>query len=157
MQVLCPNFCRFLCPNCCRFLLVFMFFYVQFMCKFLQVLCPFCMQISAGFYVQIVCRFLQVFMFLCPICEQISASRFYVQVICRFLQLLVFNLCSNFCRVPVLGHDSNDTFHCYIGHSSLQKQSKANIANREKMKTKHRCGSRSIPVRVEKLVRILAL
>ncbi|XXG48346.1 hypothetical protein AAC387_Pa02g2823 [Persea americana] len=33
------------------------------------------------------------------------------------------------------------------------KQSKANIANREKMKTKHRCGSRSIPVRVEKLAR----
>ncbi|XXG62377.1 hypothetical protein AAC387_Pa05g0746 [Persea americana] len=35
----------------------------------------------------------------------------------------------------------------------LNKQSKANIANREKMKTKHRCGSRSIPVRVEKLAR----
>ncbi|CAL5423008.1 unnamed protein product [Camellia sinensis] len=33
------------------------------------------------------------------------------------------------------------------------EQSKANIANRERMYTKHRCGSRSIPVRVEKLAR----
>ncbi|KAF5938383.1 hypothetical protein HYC85_022642 [Camellia sinensis] len=32
------------------------------------------------------------------------------------------------------------------------EQSKGNIANRERMYTKHRCGSRSIPVRVEKLV-----
>ncbi|XP_028112172.1 uncharacterized protein LOC114310393 [Camellia sinensis] len=33
------------------------------------------------------------------------------------------------------------------------EQSKAYIANRERMYTKHRCGSRSIPVRVEKLAR----
>ncbi|XP_028110625.1 uncharacterized protein LOC114309126 [Camellia sinensis] len=33
------------------------------------------------------------------------------------------------------------------------EQSKANIANRERMYTKHRCGFRSIPVRVEKLAR----
>ncbi|CAL5360413.1 unnamed protein product [Camellia sinensis] len=33
------------------------------------------------------------------------------------------------------------------------EQSKANIANRERMYTKHRCDSRSIPVRVEKLAR----
>ncbi|GMP97393.1 hypothetical protein CsSME_00045669 [Camellia sinensis var. sinensis] len=34
----------------------------------------------------------------------------------------------------------------------IQEQSKGNIANRERMYTKHRCGSRSIPVRVEKLI-----
>ncbi|XP_028079885.1 uncharacterized protein LOC114281580 [Camellia sinensis] len=39
----------------------------------------------------------------------------------------------------------------FIGY--LMEQSKANIANRERMYTKHRCGSRSIPVRVEKLAR----
>ncbi|CAL5428743.1 unnamed protein product [Camellia sinensis] len=36
---------------------------------------------------------------------------------------------------------------------SAMEQSKANIANRERMYTKRRCGSRSIPVRVEKLAR----
>ncbi|CAL5346470.1 unnamed protein product [Camellia sinensis] len=40
-----------------------------------------------------------------------------------------------------------------IGKHWKSEQSKANIANRERMYTKRRCGSRSIPVRVKKLAR----
>ncbi|CAL5375465.1 unnamed protein product [Camellia sinensis] len=49
---------------------------------------------------------------------------------------------------------SNHTYRLHKQFMELkEEQSKANIANRERMYTKHRCGSRSIPVRVEKLAR----
>ncbi|XP_028119348.1 SUPPRESSOR OF ABI3-5-like [Camellia sinensis] len=91
----------------------------------------------------------------------------FILVFCRIILLLLFFYF--FYKCAGLYYDGNNGVWYSYDHQTQQyvpysdqsdnktagkqnEQSKGNIANRERMYTKHRCGSRSIAVRVEKLI-----